>query len=185
MAKVKHGTYELQDCDADLQNDPPRHPAVVVAQWPALFDQALKIIFEKVAIYTEGQLKLTRKDLGSQFFATKVAPISRIGVETSVAAAVSGKVPVEWKLRTQGGHGTSATNWQLMIDLDDIPPGVKVSGPDRPHIGYLLTGKGHWTARVDGHIFIEHVIATRNAPGEEETAAAEIFMTPMGAPDEK
>jgi hypothetical protein len=182
MAKVKHGKYELHDCDADLQNDPPRHAAGVVAQWPSLFDEALRIIFEKVNSYTNGQLDLKRKDLGSKFFATKLAPISRIGVETSAAASVTGKVPVEWKMRTLGGHGSSATNWQLMIDLDDIPPGVEAKGPDRPHIGYLLTGKGKWTMRVDGHIFIEHVIATRNATGEETTVAAKVFDTPMGSP---
>jgi hypothetical protein len=181
MAKVKHGTYEMQDCDGDLQNDPPRHRAGVVPQWPTLFDQALDIIFEKVDGYTNGQLKLTRKDLGSKFFATKMAPLSPTGVERMVSLP-TGKMPVEWKLRTQGGHGSSATNWQLMIDLDDIPPGVKTNGPDRPHIGYLLTGKGHWTLRVDGHIFVEHVIATRNAVGEEETVAAKVFETPMGSP---
>jgi hypothetical protein len=92
MAKVKHGKYELQDCDADLQNDPPRHPAGVVSQWPSLFDQALEIIFTKVAGYTNGQIKLTRKDLGSRFFATKLAPITRLGLETPVAASVGGKV---------------------------------------------------------------------------------------------
>jgi hypothetical protein len=180
MVKVRHGTYDLQDCDADLQNNPGRHPSGVVREWSRLFDEALEIIFTKVAAYTNGQLKLTRKDLGSVFFATKMAPISSTGVETHPSVRPTGRVPVEWKMRTTGGHGSMATNWQLMIDLDDIPPGVKTVGPDRPHIGYLLTGKGRYTLRVDGHIFIEHVIGTRNAPGEETTIAAKIFDQPLG-----
>lgn len=178
MPKVRGGTYALEDCDADIQNNPLRTPHAVVKHWPELFDQALEIIFAKVKTYSSGQLDLKRKDFGGQFFATKTAPISPTGIERMTP--LSGRVPVEWKMRTIGGHGTHATNWQLMIDLDDIPPGIDVNGPDRPHVGYLLTGKGHWTKRVDGHIFIEHVIATRNALGEETTIAAKAFDKPLG-----
>jgi len=180
MAKVRHGKYMMADCDADLQTEQARHPASVVKHWEQIFDAALKIIFEKVKAYTNGQVDLQRKDFGGVFLATKVAPITRLGIEGPVAATVTGKVPVEWKMRVVGGHASSTTNWQLMIDLDDIPPGVEAKGPDRPHIGYLLTGKGKHTMRVDGHIFVEHVIATRNAPGEEETIAAKTFAVPLG-----
>jgi len=180
MAKVKHGQYEMQACDGDIQNNPARTAAGVVSQWSQLFDEALKIIFEKVKIYTHNQLVLDRKSFGGLFFATKLAPVS-LFVSNESKPRMTGKHPVEWKLRSTGGHGGESTNWQLMIDLDDIPPGVKVNGPDRPHIGYLLTGKGKWTMRVDGHIFIEHVIASRNAIGEEQTIAAKLFETPLGS----
>jgi hypothetical protein len=180
MTKVRHGNYELKDCDADLQNIPARTAKGVVAIWPLLFDQALDIIFDKVRICSNNQLDFNRKSLGRDFFATKTAPVSSTGIETTVATKVTGRAPVEWMMRTTGGHGSTATNWQLMIDLDDIPPGGMANGPDRPHIGYLLTGKGkQGSVRVDGHIFIEHVIATRNAPGEEETIAANIFKMPL------
>jgi len=182
MPKVLHGNYQMSDCDADLQNAQARHPAGVVAQWPVIFDKALAIIFSKVKGYTRGQLNLNRSDLGSKFFATKKAPISKTGSpETEVAKNVSGMVPVEWKMRTSGGHNTTETAWELMIDLDDVPPGVTTRGPDRPHIGYLLTGKGHNKLRVDGHIFVEHVIASRSSPGEEETDAAKIYKQSLGS----
>lgn len=59
-----------------------------------------------------------------------------------------------------------------MIDIDDVPPGLAANGPDRPHVGYLLTGKGRNNEqRVDGHIFVEFVPASRNAPGSKPTIA--------------
>lgn len=181
MPRVKHGNYMMGDCDADLQNSPARHPAGVVANWELIFNQALDIIFEKVAGYTGGQIQLNRKSLGSKFFATKTAPVANFGSNglPATTSTITGKVPVEWVMRAVGGNSTRATNWQLMIDLDDIPPGVELNGPDRPHIGYLLTGKGFHRIRVDGHIFVEHVIASRNSIGEEETVAAKYFATPM------
>ncbi len=70
--------------------------------------------------------------------------------------------PVEWTGLQAVGHGDRAKTWTMIIDMDDIPPGAGGAGPDRPHVGYSYWSTGYAPAnRVNGHIFIEYVSASR------------------------
>ena len=83
---------------------------------------------------------------------------------TATKAGDSGPhTPVEWTCQRTTGNGQRVKNWTLMIDMDDIPAGAGGAGPDRPHVGYSFwsTGYDPTPNRVNGHIFIEYVSASR------------------------
>ena len=74
--------------------------------------------------------------------------------------------PVEWTYHGTVGLGGNERTWTLIIDMDDVPPGAGGRGPDRPHVGYSYWcrrahGRGYHTNRVNGHIFVDYVNATR------------------------
>lgn len=70
--------------------------------------------------------------------------------------------PVEWQCTRILGNGDRQRTWTLVIDMDDIPAGAGGAGPDRPHVGYSYWCSGYNpVGRVNGHIFIEYVSASR------------------------
>lgn len=82
---------------------------------------------------------------------------------TRTAVSIASRyTPVEWRCERAVGHGDRIRNWVMMIDMDDIPAGAAGAGPDRPHIGFSYWCTGFDPVnRVNGHIFIEYVSASR------------------------
>ncbi|MBU6497384.1 MAG: hypothetical protein KGJ41_10635 [Rhodospirillales bacterium] len=177
LVKVRYGNYKFDpDKDADLQaTDKARSEIQLKMDWDGLFKSALTIIFEKISGYTKGKIDLKVSEFAADFVATQMAPLGGHRLAPGVKPMTGNLVPVEWKLRRRTGQDSSAMAWQVMVDIDDVPPGLAANGPDRPHVGYLLTGKSGGTGkdiRIDGHIFVEFVPASRNAPGSQPTVAA-------------
>ena len=83
--------------------------------------------------------------------------------ETRTAVGDTGPyAPVEWRYKGSTGQGDRKRNWTVMLDMDDIPPGGGGAGPDRPHVGYSYWCNGYDPVnRINGHIFIEYVSASR------------------------
>jgi hypothetical protein len=77
-------------------------------------------------------------------------------------------VPCEWRTSFKYGKGATPLEVNAMIDIDDIPPGVKVNGPDRPHVGWMLDASGPRHFKYTGHIFVDKVHVSRNRPQKEE-----------------
>ncbi len=173
--KVRHGVYKYDPAkDDDLQLDKiPRSEVQIGMEWDRLFKQALGLIYAKIKTFTKGAIDLKIEDFAEDFVATQMAPLGGHRLPKGTPEMTGSFVPVEWRMRRRTGQGGSAMAWQVMIDIDDVPPGLAANGPDRPHVGYLLTGKGgKLEQRVDGHIFVEFVPASRNAPGSKPTIAA-------------
>ena len=72
-------------------------------------------------------------------------------------------VPCEWKHDLPPiGHGATPLVVSVMLDIDDIPPGATVNGPDRPHVGWMVIGKGQRAFKYTGHVFVDKVHVSRN-----------------------
>ena len=86
----------------------------------------------------------------------------------------------EWKCEVKGKIKRRPPNdveITATIDIDDIPVGAKVNGPDRPHVGWMLQYKELREKRT-GHVFIDRAYVSRNgtpatqaAPEDGERAA--------------
>jgi hypothetical protein len=160
MPKVKHGKYELMPQDCDLQEDTVESFSItgrpsfgyVTRQLTAAKQKAVEMINTAIGAKLEGG-KVSLSD----FQPTKEAMDYQIGKY----------IPVEWKVEWPGsGKGERAGTWTILIDMDDIPEGAGAHGPDRPHVGYSYWFKAVNSAfnvtRVNGHIFINVVPASRN-----------------------
>lgn len=134
--------FQLTAHDEDLQDNPPAVGFAARGKDGRARERAL------------ARLKL----------ATGMADLTLDDFEVSQTAAgdTSRYTPVEWVCVRKTGHGAREKTWTLMIDMDDIPPGADGAGPDRPHVGYSYWSTGYDAqARINGHIFIEYVPATR------------------------
>lgn len=133
--------YMLSEHDVDLQDDPPATGLAARGKDQRARDRALALL------NTATGLNLTMAD----FTVTKTA-LGDTGPD----------VPVEWKCERTVGNGTRTRHWTVMVDMDDVPPGTEGAGPDRPHVGYSYWSTGHDPVdRVNGHVFIEYVPASR------------------------
>ena len=133
--------YQLTAHDEDLQASPPATGFAARGKEGAAISRALLRINQATG------LTLTLED-----FAV---------TQTAVGDA-SPTTPVEWRCERTVGHGERAATWVMMIDVDDVPAGAGGAGPDRPHIGYSYWRAGYAPLpRVNGHIFIEYVYASR------------------------
>ena len=135
--------YQLTAADVDLQDNPPLtgFAARNSNKESTAKEQAL------AKINTATGLTLTMAD-----FEVTVRASGDAGPQT----------PVEWRCSRTVGHGDRARVWTLVIDMDDIPANAQGTGPDRPHVGYSYWCTGYDpVARVNGHIFVEYVSASR------------------------
>jgi hypothetical protein len=161
MPKVKHGTYELGPFDADLQAETmPLSPITarpdfgfVTAQITAAKMKAVAMVNGFIGAKMDGGT-LTLSD----FNRTKEA----------LDPVVGKYIPVEWRTERPGaGRGDRAGTWTILIDMDDVPDGAAANGPDRPHVGfsywYKAINSAHNVSRVNGHVFINSVPASRNS----------------------
>jgi hypothetical protein len=133
--------YQLTEHDEDLQDNPPSTGFAARGKEDKARARALARINDATG------LNLTMDDFE---------------VTMTASGDTSRYTPVEWKCSRTVGHGTRERTWSLIIDMDDIPPGAAGNGPDRPHIGYSYWCNGYDPiGRVNGHIFIEYVSASR------------------------
>ncbi|WP_371182959.1 hypothetical protein [Xanthomonas sacchari] len=88
--------------------------------------------------------------------------LSQFSVTRTAVGDTGPSTPVEWRYEVTTGQGARARHWTLMVDMDDVPAGAQGNGPDRPHVGYSYWCTGYDpVARVNGHIFVEYVSASR------------------------
>jgi hypothetical protein len=160
MPKVKFGNYNLMPQDADLQEDEveksPFHDGPSFGFVSRLVGAAKRRAVEMINSAIGAKIAGGRLTLGD-FKATKEAMDNATGKY----------IAVEWKLERAGtGQGERAGTWTILLDIDDVPEGVASNGPDRPHVGYSYWYKAANSAfnvsRVNGHVFINVVPASRN-----------------------
>jgi hypothetical protein len=133
--------YELTAYDEDLQDNPPS------IGFNARGKESTAIARALVRVNTATNLNLTLAD----FDITRTA-----------SGDASRYSPVEWRCQRTVGQGQRQRIWTMIIDMDDIPPGAGGAGPDRPHVGYSYWCNGYSPVdRINGHIFIEYVSASR------------------------
>ncbi|AJC46109.1 hypothetical protein [Xanthomonas sacchari] len=135
--------YQLSAHDEDLQDTPPLTQSA--ARMRNKEGAAKARAIARLSAATGLTLSL------SQFSVTRTA-VGDTGPST----------PVEWRYEVTTGQGARARHWTLMVDMDDVPAGAQGNGPDRPHVGYSYWCTGYDpVARVNGHIFVEYVSASR------------------------
>lgn len=155
MAKVKFGNFDLKPEDFDLQVDTPPtgfgRTGFIYQQISNAKKKAIEMMTVRIGPKLESPLTL------EDFKCTKEA-----------MDKFSGKhIGVEWACEKAGkAQGERGGTWTIIIDMDDIPEGATPNGPDRPHVGYSYWYKANNSAfnvgRINGHIFVNEVPASRN-----------------------
>ncbi|HST43689.1 MAG TPA: hypothetical protein VLK29_00535 [Luteimonas sp.] len=145
MLRGSTNNYQLTEHDVDLQDNPPCSDAQCRLQGKE--GKARQMALTRIKQATGLALTL------DQFTVTQTA-MGDTGPAT----------PVEWQYRTSVGNGDRRRNWTVIIDMDSVAPGQPGNGPDRSHVGYSYWCDGYDpVGRVNGHVFIEYVSASRPA----------------------
>ncbi len=143
MLRGSLNNYQLSAHDEDLQDNPPcsAQMARLAGKEATARQRAI------VRLNTASGLNVTLQD----FEVTQTA-----------AGDTSRFTPVEWRHTVTAGHGNHARTWTMIVDMDSVAPGQPGNGPDRSHVGYSYWCVGYNPiARVNGHIFVEYVSASR------------------------
>ncbi|MET0550698.1 MAG: hypothetical protein ABW002_15660 [Xanthomonas sp.] len=135
--------YQLSAHDEDLQDAPP------------LTGSAARMSNKEGTAKTRAIVRLSA--------ATGLTlSLSQFSVTRTAVGDTGPSTPVEWRYDVTTGQGARARHWTLLVDMDDVPAGAQGNGPDRPHVGYSYWCTGYDpVARVNGHIFVEYVSASR------------------------
>lgn len=147
MVTLRHSPsqYQLSEHDVDLQDTPPCTEAECLRKG-------------KQATAKQMALDKLKRAAGIDNLSLDQFEVTQTGV-----SATGPHTPVEWRYETTLGNGDRARHWTLVVDLDSVPPGQTGNGPDRSHVGYSYWSTGYDpVARVNGHIFIEYVTASRS-----------------------
>jgi hypothetical protein len=157
--KVKHGSFVMTNpkLDADLQDAEQANEMTLKMQVQAKIEAARRKALEML----NANLKEILKDQSFAFEWTDFM-MSQTGIDKSTGK----RIACEWKASKVKGHGNSQVTVFAVIDIDDIPPGAAVNGPDRPHVGFSFWGNGavanKHIARQNGHVFVNYVHVSRN-----------------------
>lgn len=136
--------YQLTSHDVDLQDDPPCSDTQCRLQG-------------KEAKARQRALARIKEETGVD------VSLGQFTVTQTATGDTGPNTPVEWQYRTTLGNGARARNWTFIIDMDSVAPGQPGNGPDRSHVGYSYWCDGYDpVGRVNGHIFIEYVSASRS-----------------------
>jgi len=162
MAKVRGGTYELHPKhDFDLQDNPPA--SETAARLSGKMSAARNKALELINVNLKEALSISRN--ADDIFTLDDFTPSQYGDDK--VTGKKGASVCEWGAQKTFGNGGNQRNIEAIIDVDDIPPGVTVNGPDRPHVGFSFWAKCEDSKksidRVNGHIFLEYVPVSRNA----------------------
>ncbi len=143
MLRGSLNNYQLSAYDEDLQDNPP-------------CSAQLSRLQGKEA--TAKQRALSRINAVSGLNLN----LSDFDVTQTAMGDTGPHAPVEWRHTATTGHGGHARDWTFIVDMDSVAPGQPGNGPDRTHVGYSYWCSGYNpVARVNGHIFIEYVSASR------------------------
>jgi hypothetical protein len=135
--------YQLSAHDEDLQDNPPLAP--------------------NVARLSNKEAKAKARALDRLKAATGLTfTLEQFTVTRTAAGDTSRVTPVEWRYQVSEGQGARARLWTLIMDMDVVVAGQAGNGPDRSHVGYSYWCTGYDpVARVNGHIFVEYLSASR------------------------
>ncbi|HEY6291613.1 MAG TPA: hypothetical protein VI455_08640 [Terriglobia bacterium] len=162
MAKVRGGTYELNQYDFDLQDNPPATDGA--ARISGKLGTAKNKALELINLNLKQALGLSENAV-DLFTLDDFSP-SQFGDDKLTGK--NGASACEWKAQKTHGNNSNLRTIDAIIDVDDIPEGAVVNGPDRPHVGFSYWAKcesnpAKSVGRVNGHVFIEYVPVSRNS----------------------